>query len=316
MEESELAARYPFTEVAKRLISETQISDKIVQIAMERIRKAAEGQISTRILLSEDDRREWIASYAASRMILSYIKNSYLTNRFAVIESKTIRSYLDKADPREVDFVCAFFGVNTTNKDGKMFLDIPTFLKYSPRSIEYKLINRRIVGGKIELKAAELKRLLEEGSRKRIEQIPIIKEAPPLIEEGAKKVLESLPKTEVAKITIKVEDHPPCVQKLLDNAAKHINLNHQSRFYLATYLLGVGMQETEIAKLYSNLPDYSEKITVYQVGQIKKKGYTTPSCATVNTYGLCCANCAIGNPLNWHKLNKGRKEEIVNGTNK
>ena len=316
MEESEFAAKYPFSNQAKKLISQTQISDKVVQIAIERIKKAAEGQISPRVLLSEEDRIEWIASYAASRMILSYIKNSYLTNRFAVIESKIIRGYLDKADPKEMENICAFFGIEIQNKEGKTYLEIPTFLKYSPRSIEYKLINRRLIEGKIEIKQTELRRLIEEGSRKKIEQIPLIKEPSELVIDAAKKILSELPKDTSTQITIKVEDHPPCVQKLLDNASKHINLNHQSRFYLATYLLGIGMKEEEIAKIYANLPDYSEKITVYQIGQIRKRGYTTPACATVNTYGLCCAVCKIGNPLNWHKLNKYKKEEIINGSNK
>jgi DNA primase large subunit len=70
------------------------------------------------------------------------------------------------------------------------------------------------------------------------------------------------------------------------------------------------MSEEDINGMFSMLPDYSEKVTKYQVGHIKKKGYNVPSCATVMTYGLCCAVCRIGSPLNWHTLDDGRKKTI------
>jgi len=30
----------------------------------------------------------------------------------------------------------------------------------------------------------------------------------------------------------------------------------------------------------------------------------------VMTYGLCCAVCRIGSPVNWHTLDDGRKKTI------
>jgi DNA primase large subunit len=118
-----------------------------------------------------------------------------------------------------------------------------------------------------------------------------------------------MPKSE-SKITIKVGDHPPCVMKLLEEAKKHENLPHHARWYLATYLLAIGTSEDDIAKIYSDLPDFSEKVTRYQVSHIKKKGYNVPSCSTVMTYGLCCAVCRIGHPMNWHGLSEDRKKSI------
>ena len=53
------------------------------------------------------------------------------------------------------------------------------------------------------------------------------------------------------------------------------------------------------------------KTTSYQIAHLKKKGYNVPSCATVMSYGLCCAVCRIGNPIKWHKLDEKRKKEIL-----
>jgi DNA primase large subunit len=91
---------------------------------------------------------------------------------------------------------------------------------------------------------------------------------------------------------------------------KHENLAHHARWYLATYLLAIGMAEDDVVNVFSAAPDFSEKITRYQVSHIKKKGYSVPSCATVMTYGLCCAVCRIGSPINWHTLASERKDAI------
>jgi DNA primase large subunit len=59
------------------------------------------------------------------------------------------------------------------------------------------------------------------------------------------------------------------------------------------------MSVEKITALYSNLPDFDERITTYQLEHIKKRSYTMPGCSTLLTYGLCCADCRIGSPLNW-----------------
>ena len=43
---------------------------------------------------------------------------------------------------------------------------------------------------------------------------------------------------------------------------------------------------------------------------MQKVSNVTPSCASVMSYGLCCANCKIGNPMNWHKLRKEDKDKV------
>ncbi|MBI5047203.1 hypothetical protein HZC07_05755 [Candidatus Micrarchaeota archaeon] len=311
MDESiDFCVKYPFLDAARRHIESLTLNEKILELAVERLKRALKGESATKMLFHESDKREEIASFAAARMILGTIRSHYVTNRFAVNESKIVRTYLDRESEVGLSTVASHFGITPLIENGKMFLDLPNYLKNSPRSLEYRLVNKRLINGSVEIKASEKNRLIEEAVKKHIEQIPLVKDAPDSIKEAGAKILAELPKYET-RIVVKAGDHPPCVVRLLEEMKKHQNLPHHARWYLATYLLAIGTTEEQIVKMYSTLPDFNEKITSYQVSHIKKKGYNVPSCATIMTYGLCCAVCRIGSPLNWHPLSKDRKEAIT-----
>ena len=310
MEDLGFALKYQFTDEAKKVIEGVALSRRIIELGTERIIKALKGESTAKILLSEAEIKEDIASFAAARMILGTLKNQFVTNRFAVNESKIVRSHLNKEKKEVLDRVAARFDINTKEHDGSLLVDIPTYLRCSPRSQPYRLVNRRIFNGFVEIKTNEKNRLIEEAIRKHIETIPVVKNPPEEMKEAGEKIFSNLPKTEV-RIEVKEGDHPPCVMKLLEEMKKHQNLNHNSRWYLATYLLAIGKTEDEITGLYSDLPDFNEKTTRYQISHARKKGYSVPSCATLMSYGICCAVCRIGTPIRWHKLDQKRKEELL-----
>lgn len=306
----DFAVRYPFTAEARKAIEGVELNERIVDLATGRIRKALDGDSRERVVLHDSDKKEDIASFAAARMILGHLRNPFLTNRFAVNESKMARGRIDKADAAELDAVARSFGINTTEQGGEMVLDLPTYLRFSPRSVEYRIINRRIADGMVWIRGAEKKRLMEEAVKKHIEKMPFVRDPPDSIVAAGEKLIAALPKAGGFAAPLKVTDHPPCIERLLESARKHENLPHQARYYLATYFLAIKAPEDDIVQVFSNFPDYSEKITRYQVRQIGKKAYSVPSCATVMGYGLCCAVCRIGTPLRWHSLDAGRKDGI------
>jgi DNA primase large subunit len=312
MEGLDFAVRYPFSDSARKSIEGLSLTERIVELAVERIKKALKGDTAPRMLLHEAEKKEDIASFAAARMILGTIRNNFLTNRFAVNESKTASRYLEREDGGAVDSVAARFGISTKAEGGRLLIDLPTYLRFSLRNPDYKLINRRLVAGMVEVTDHQKKRLIEEAIKQHNEDIPLVKDPPDIIKKAGARVLAEIPKSE-SRITVKIGDHPPCIMRLLDEAKKHQNLPHHARWYLATYLLAIGMGEDDIVKVYSDLPDFSEKVTRYQVSHIRKKGYSVPSCATVMTYGLCCAVCRIGSPINWHTLTQERKNSIKAG---
>jgi DNA primase large subunit len=74
---------------------------------------------------------------------------------------------------------------------------------------------------------------------------------------------------------------------------------------LATYLLAAGRSTEEIVDVFRNAPDFSEKVTRYQIEHLAGlKGshtkYTVPSCQKLKNESLCFAtsDCdGISNPI-------------------
>lgn len=301
-DELDFAVRYPFSSAAKKTLEskETQLNERIIELAATRIKKALKGEIAKSSAIHESGKIEEIASFAAARMMLAFLKNRFITNKFAVAESKKVRSYLD-SNPSDVERIGNELVVNAQEEGDSLLMDIPVYLRFSPRSIDYKLINREIKNGKVILVKKQRVRLIEEAVRKRLEKTPILKDPPKNIIGAAKRMLAELPKSDLPQIKVKPGDYPPCIMKLLESVKKHENLNHQARFYLCSYLLTTGLEDEKIVELYSNLPDFSERTTKYQVEHAKKKGYSVPSCATITTWGFCVANCRCGSPIYWHQ---------------
>ncbi len=298
----DFALRYPFSSGAKTMLRESgvELDERIVQIGLERILKALDGKLGRSVALHESEKMDEVLSYAAARMILGSLRNHFLSNKFAVEESKRVHKYLNDESEATVTKVGQELGIETKEDGKRLVMDMGTYLRFAPRSVHYRLINREITKGMVAISKEERKRLIEEAVRKRLEQMPIVKDPPDSVKEAGKKLLDRLPKPKMPSVNAKPGDHPPCVDKLLESVRKHQNLPHTARWFLVTYLIGIGLSDEQIIGIYSNLPDYSERITAYQVEHARKRGYSVPSCATVNTYGLCVANCRIGIPIHWH----------------
>lgn len=303
MDERELdfAVRYPFSSAAKNILSEskTALDERIIELALERIRKALKGDSKIRMPLHTPEKIMEIAAFAAARMILGVMRNHYVTERFSVNEAKSLRNSLDH-HREDVGILKDFFSIKTVSGEGKKLVHLPTYLLFSPKSVHYRLINREIVNGYVVIDDWEEKRLVEEAARKHIGRVPVVKDPPDSVKKAAKKIIEELPKTE-KKVKIRPGDYPPCVVALLDQIKKHQNLPHTARWFLAVYLLSADMGVEQIDSFYSNMPDYNKKTTLYQLKHAKTKGYSVPTCATVGSYGLCVARCGIKNPINWRR---------------
>jgi hypothetical protein len=83
MDELGFALRFPFTDEAKKLMEGMQLSDRIIELGAERVKKALKGVSASKLVFNEADIKEEIASYAAARMILGTLRNQFITNRFA-----------------------------------------------------------------------------------------------------------------------------------------------------------------------------------------------------------------------------------------
>jgi DNA primase large subunit len=198
-------------------------------------------------------------------------------------------------------------GIVPRDFEGRMALLIPAYISFSPRSIDYRLIFRNVKGGFVEVNRHEAIRLMEEAVKIHMEETPPLQNAPKIIREYAKKLMVLVPKEAVMKMSFKEGENPPCIEKLLEQVKAHQNLNHQARWSLAVYLTAKNVSLEKIASIFSNLPDYDEKKTKYQLEHLKRRGYSMPSCATMLSYGMCVADCRVGSPLRWKSWKKKKK---------
>jgi len=170
---------------------------------------------------------------------------------------------------------------------------------FTPKSVDYRLINRNVKGGFVEITPREVIRLMEEGVKMRVESVGRFPNAPEVIRKNTERLMKLVPRTAPSKMSFKEGDNPPCIEKLLETAKKHQNLGHQGRWTLVVYLINKGMPYEKILQIFSNFPDYDERIASYQIKHAIKREYSMPSCSMMLSYGLCIANCKIGNPLRW-----------------
>ena len=312
MNDLDFAVKFPFTEQAKDIIKElgVELNEMTVSKAVERIKSCLGGNGKKSIALHESEKIQEIASYAAARILLGYMQNRYLTNKFAVAESKIMASLLDKQE--EITGLEEFFKIKKIEEENKIYLSLPSFLKFAPKSIEYKIINRQLKKGKVLINHREEIRIIEEAIRKYLEKIPRVTNPSQSIKNAETELKELLPKIEPQKMSLQPGDNPPCIEKIMERLVKHENLSHQERFFLGTYLVNRGMKLEKIVSLYENLPDFDERITTYQIEHIIKRGYVAPSCSKILSYGLCCADCRIGNPLNWRSKSPSKAEGPLN----
>lgn len=315
-------AHYPFTRQAKGYVSSKgiELTSILLEKAEARVKEAVEhGRIRRAAELPETMEEE-LALYAASRMIISSANNRYLINRYAVAEAKRAHEYLDADDasrPAYIDDVAAEFGIKFEKIGDGYVLPLASYLSYTPRSIGYKLTNREVSDGKVRVKKNERRRILEEAVKKRTEStLPIKAQFQPDVVAAGARILAILPKLETSIIRVGQEGYPPCITKMLEELALNVNVPHTGRVALAIYLVNVGLSTDKIVEFFRHAPDFSEKTTRYQVEHIRARKYKMPSCATMDSYGACVAECHCGSPINFRQEIHGRRLKRIEEENK
>jgi len=299
--ELNFACNYPFTEEAKQAIIENdiQINEEIAEHGVKRIVAALNNEAKPANPLHISDQLIEIGSYGAARMLLAHLKNRYLINKFAVAEAKKASAIMANESTKNLEKLQEELGLNPEEFEGKMVLPVEVYVHFAPKSIDYRLINRNIKGGFVQISQRELIRLMEEGIKMKVEQVGRFPNAPEIIKRYSQELMGLVPKAAPVRMSFKEGENPPCIEKLLEVAKKHQNLGHQGRWALVVYLINKGMPYEKILQIYSNFPDYSQRIASYQIKHAIKRGYAMPSCSMMLSYGLCVANCKCGSPINW-----------------
>jgi DNA primase large subunit len=307
------AAKYPFTTGARSALLESGISmdEDTLQSGYERATVAlSTGKLPKIAAELQSALVSQIASYASARMLLLALNNRYLTNRYAVAEAKRASAYLSGESEQNLELLCQELALRFEKNGRQYLLPFPEYLRFNPHSVDYRLSNRKISGGLVQVSPHERIRIMEEAIKARVGKLPDAK-VPASVQPLAKKLLLHLPREELATVKLDSSNYPPCIQNMLVRLRMSENLPHTARWTLAVYLLRSGMKPEEIIGLFKNAPDYSEGTTRYQVEYLKQKGYAMPSCVTMDSYGICVARCRCASPVHYRKEKHGRFAEAT-----
>ena len=325
--------KYPFLAEAGKYLSDKGFSleqfgtdpdlKKIVENAFERITTASEGRIFKSNLSSNNSSLPLeIFSFLIAVILLKLSGMNTLIRRFSLAEARRAEKFLEKDLMNNKDTMKAklsqqileeLFSMTIQKSDQNFTILISDYLKHSINfhEREWKLINRKIINGKVHLTPHETVRLVRKELDRHIYTKINSSSSPEMIpgfETYVDKLKQLAKKFEVR--TVESTEFPPCIKHAIEVLEKGENLPHSGRFLLATFLLNKGQTVEQIAPLFKNAPDYNPKVTIYQLNQLSGKSGTTeykcPSCEKVEGQALCFRASACGTKINPLQFGRNR----------
>ena len=318
-----LHARYPFLDAAREAVDAADVDLAAVVAredpAVERGRERVASALTDREVGTPHRRpRVELVSYPIARVLVSLLDQSIVTRYYARAEAasayerfsdeltsttelkSTQSETLDLRDLLvEFDLLDPLTAVDGPLAEAEQFrLSVGRYLELSAGQFgdEWRLVNRALADGEVPLEREELLVLVRQAIEARVEDglpfnVPdaIADPLEPHVEylEG---VLGDLDLTRDID-TVVPELFPPCMRALLDDIQKGEHLEHHSRFAITAFLTSIGMETDDIIDLYEVNPGFGEDVTRYQTnhirGETSPEQYSTPSCATMQSYGDC-----------------------------
>ena len=344
-----LHARYPFLQSAREAVEAAAVDlsevvatdEEVVERALERVEWAiTDGSVG------EPHRRTRVEllSYPVARVLVSLVEETVCTRKYAQAEAETARerfieeftateefSYGDSESLSMRVLLAEFDLTGSVHETVEGYrIDVGTYLDLAADQWgdEWRLVNRALSNGKVPVTTSELHTLLKQAIRHRIDDgLPFA--VPDAIadelDDEVKQIQATLSDLDLTREidTVVPDLFPPCMQHLLDAVQKGEHLEHHSRFALAAFLTTIGMTTDEIVELFQVNPGFGEEATRYQVdhirGETSPTEYSTPSCATMQSYGDCQGKDDIcedvineSHPLNYyeHRIDETDDDEI------
>jgi DNA primase large subunit len=328
-------AEFPFLPQAKQYIARLDI-DFAELSTLKPIVDRAKQRVTASFVLGADKPSKnldvEITSFPVAIMMVAGTKDNSLRERYALFEAKKMAKFLLDEKNEIILEIAKFFEWDIHHHPKRApypyTIHFVNYLNNATRGrlvydLGWKLVNRRVLKGQVDVSKREVCRLLQEEikiflerrSEQEIPQVPQI--TVDVINEIKTKYLQIKPHiTEIDKIRVFAEEseYPPCIQSLYDRMTKGQHLSHIERFTLVTYLLHQGISVDAVTNLFTSITDFREDLTRYQVEHLAgKKGtgtvYNPPNCATLRTHGVCInpddSICkTIKNPLTYHLRKK------------
>jgi DNA primase large subunit len=321
-------AYFPFVNGAAKYVEalDFKLDELFSDRAFERIRERGKERVLSAIgegiaKNAYPDRvsaEKELLSYPVARILVSCINDNYLIRRYALAEAKSAHEQVKGLADGDFRELADDFNIDAVIDGHAYVMHFTDYIRYAHviHEPKWKLVNRNMDHGKVTLIREDFSRILEEAIRKRIESsLPL--DVPSGVCASLEKYLEEIRdalKTRKSEFSIEEfkeimpDCFPPCMVHALSNARAGVNLPHSMRFALTSFLLNIGMNTEGIIDLFKVSPDFDEERTRYQVMHIHGATgttYTSPSCATMITYGNCFGKEAlcerISHPLSYYR---------------
>lgn len=296
----------------------------------ERVIEAIGNGITRRAAPDRINAEKELLSYPVARIIVSCVNDGFLIRRYALAEAESANVLIKKLPDDSLKEFASDFNIATLMNGQSFIIHFTDYVRYASamRDPRWKLVNRKMIHGDVHLRKEEFTRILQEAIRKRIESglpLDVPKEVCAALEYNLKEIRNSL---NARKSEFSIEEFkeiipdcfPPCMVHALSDVKAGVNLPHSMRFALTSFLLNIGMNIEGIIELFKVSPDFDEERTRYQVMHIHGATgtkYTSPSCATMITYGNCSGRerlCdRVSHPLGFYRkkawmLKKGKTQ--------
>ncbi|HMA05198.1 MAG TPA: DNA primase regulatory subunit PriL [Methanomicrobiales archaeon] len=258
-----------------------------------------------------------VFSYALARILVSCGKDRALIDRLTRFEAARAFGFLQEEDPDKRSYVAESLGIDPDTEDLPVteYVELVTQL----REDRWRLVNRQVIRGRVQIGKDELEELVRERIRHLLHrQLPL--PVPAQVCEVLSPLLADISATYQATVMRdfgEVEEgaFPPCLQALVGAITAGTNLPHAGRFAITAFLHNIGMKPVQIMEIFARAPDFDPEKTRYQVEHISGRGgteYTAPSCATLRTTGFCVnrdSTCErVNHPLSYYRLKKRREK--------
>ena len=323
-------AKYPFLPEARKYISAYGLTlesfsdpaySKIVERAKQRIVDAVKlGEEVDPSSVSEDEVVE-LASFPLAIILVAAVKDRLLARRFALAEASLATKLLSDDAKRDSKTVLRIardvFGMDVEATGNEYSMALRDYLKASMRfnAPSWKLVNRIVVRGRVMVTISELIRLLKDRVVEYVlENVEKAMARPPKLPENLQRIVDEIKsilpskryEEEIISGESSPEAWPPCMKLIYQGIMKGENVSHFANFALASFLINIGMSLDDILKIFAHRPDFDQRVARYQIEHIaglrgSRTKYTTPSCDTMRTNGLCVEDgklCGgVKNPL-------------------
>jgi DNA primase large subunit len=307
-------SKYPFLGEAKDYVSSLNLTlegiqnhpvySPAVELGRQRVLDALNGRVN--VDLSDRVSQELaVLSYVIARILVNLISDRRMVFRYAAAESRNAHNLLKREGRDILHKVEEDVGFRL---DGDK-MDFTLYLRLSKNltsDSKWRLVNRTVDSGRVDVGEYEAIELLREAIRLRIMEPVDVRNVP----EDFRKTAEQLRNATMgAPMEIKAGELdrdaiPPCISRMLSSLEAG-NITHNGMFIVGTFFIGLGLRVDDVVRIFSASPRFNEEKSRYQIeflaGEKSTTKYSCPTCVKIKSYGLCVSECNVKHPLHYYR---------------